>query len=220
MGNGGPGSRRGGLTGMAGVAGIAGMAGIAGIAGVLCAVAPAARAADAKTIAETVCAACHGADGNGVPGNPAPRLAGQQAKYLAKQLTEFASGARRHDVMTGIVATLDKSDFPDLAQHFSDKKLVLGRVGDPGLAEAGRKVYEDGNTESGVPGCQGCHGSKGDGNARFPRVSGQHMAYTLQQMADFRSGTRSNDRGKMMQVVAERMTDAEIRAVAEYLSGM
>jgi cytochrome c553 len=167
----------------------------------------------------TVCAACHGADGNSLAPT-FPKLAGLQEEYLAKQLKDYLAGKRKNEIMAPTIASLKADDVAGLAAHFAAQKPSPGKVEDAKLAEAGKKLYEDGNTESGVPACMGCHQPQGEGNARYPRLAGQHQTYTLQQMADFKSGTRANDRGKVMRAVAERMTDQEMKAVSEYIAGL
>jgi cytochrome c553 len=178
-----------------------------------------ANAADAKEIAATVCLACHGEGGNSVV-PMFPKLAGQQRDYLVKQLNEFISGKRKNEIMAPILATLNKSDVPDLAAYFAAQTQTPGATEDAALAEAGKKLYEDGNTDSGVPACMGCHLPDGKGNERYPRLAGQHQTYTLQQMADFKAGVRNNDKGKVMRAVAERMTEQEMKAVSEYIAGL
>ncbi len=176
-------------------------------------------AADAKQIASTVCVACHGEDGNSsVP--MFPRLAGLQVQYLAKQLNDYMSGKRKNDVMTPLVATLKSGDVADLAAYFAAQKPQPGTVQDAALAAAGKVLYEDGNTTTGVPACEGCHQPNGIGNARYPRIAGQHQAYTIAEMNQFKKGARTNDRAHSMRSVAERMTEQEIAAVAEYLAGL
>ena len=182
-------------------------------------VVPVAHAADAKELAATICAACHGADGNSVA-PMFPKLAGQQETYLAKQLNEFISGKRKNEIMVPIFANVSKSDVPGLAAYYAAQTQTSGEVADAALAAAGKKLYDDGNTESGVPACMGCHQANGMGNERYPRLAGQHQTYTLQQMADFKSGARNNDRGKVMRAVAERMTEQEMKAVSEYIAGL
>ena len=174
---------------------------------------------DAVTTATTVCAACHGPDGNSLAPN-FPKLAGQQQSYLEKQLNEFLSGKRKNDIMAAILPNISKDSVPALAAHFAGQKPAPGTVGDPGLVEAGRKIYEDGNTATGLPACQGCHLPKGEGNERFPRLAGQHQTYLLQELADFKNGVRTNDKGKIMRAVAERMSEQEMKAVSEYIAGL
>jgi cytochrome c553 len=100
------------------------------------------------------------------------------------------------------------------------QKPQPGTVQDAELAAAGKVLYEDGNTTSGVPACEGCHQPDGVGNARYPRIAGQHQTYTILEMTQFKKGTRSNDRSHAMRSTAERMTEREIAAVAEYLAGL
>lgn len=175
-------------------------------------------AGDPASIASTVCAACHGSDGNSVV--PVfPKLAGQHAEYLRKQLNDFISGKRENDLMAPIVANLSRDDVTGLAAYFAAQKAAPGKSEDAELASVGKKLYEDGNTSSGVPACTGCHQPQGAGNERYPRLAGQHQAYVLNELTIFKNGGRSNDKGKVMRSVAERLTEAEMKAVAEYLAG-
>lgn len=168
-----------------------------------------------------VCFSCHGVNGNSA--NPVwPKLAGQNAGYIAKQLSDFKAGKDRNDpLMMGQVASLSPQDMADLAAFFAKQKPSPGSA-DPTEVTIGEKIYRGGNSATGVSACMACHGPTGAGNpaAKYPRVSGQHAAYTEKVLKDFRSGTRKNDPGKMMQNVAARMTDAEIRAVASYMQGL
>jgi cytochrome c553 len=182
-------------------------------------VVPLPATADAPEIASTLCAACHGPGGNSLVAM-FPRLAGQQPDYTAKQLNEFLSGKRKNDIMVPILANIKADDVAGLAAYFAAQKPHSGPPLDAALATAGKKLYEDGNTDSGVPACQGCHQPGGVGNERYPRLAGQHAAYVAQQIANFKSGTRANDKGRVMRSVAERMTPQEMAAVAEYVSGL
>lgn len=180
---------------------------------------PAAWAADPKEIAETICMSCHGEGGNSVVPN-FPKLAGQHAAYLEKQLNEFLSGKRKNEVMAPFLDKFGKGDTAGLAAYYAAQQQTPGTIEDAKLAEEGKKLYEDGNTDSGVPACMGCHQPKGEGNERYPRLAGQYQVYTLQQMTDFKKGARNNDKGKVMRAVAERMTEQEMKAVSEYIAGL
>lgn len=172
-----------------------------------------------EMLVTTVCHACHMADGNSAA--PLfPKLARQRTEYLAKQLTDFVSGKRVNAVMAPFVPQIKAADIEGLAAYYSAQEPAPGVVADPALAEAGRKLYEDGNEETGVPACVGCHEAAGVGNERYPRLAGQHQAYTTQEMLEFKSGLRANDKGKVMRAVAERLSEAEIHAVSEYLAGL
>ena len=177
-----------------------------------------AKAGKAKAVS---CAGCHGADGNSA--NPAwPKLAGQHADYIAKQLADFKAGKARKDaLMAGQVASLSSQDMADLGAYYATKKGSQGAASKK-LAAAGAKLYRGGNKKKGVAACIACHGPTGAGNpaAKFPSLSGQHATYVEKAMKDFRSGARSNDMNKMMRNIAEKMSDKEIKAVASYISGL
>jgi cytochrome c553 len=184
------------------------------------AAAPAAPATAPATSVEAKaapCGACHGPNGNSL--SPIwPKLAGQSAAYLYKELVKFKNGERSDPVMSAQAASLSEQDMKDLAAHFAKQKQT-GGAASPELASAGDALYRRGNPESGVPACIGCHGPKGLGNAAagYPRVGGQQSGYVEGQLQKFRGGTR---KGPMMSVVAQRLTDEEIRAVASYLAGL
>lgn len=166
------------------------------------------------------CAACHGTDGNS-PVAAYPKLAGQHASYIVKQLQEYKSGVRKNEIMSGMVAALSEQDMEDLAAYFSAQALKVGSA-NPKTVSTGQRLYRGGNSESGIPACMACHGPAGTGNgpAIFPRVGGQHAGYTVAQLDAFREGRRANDPKRMMRDVAARMTPDEIQAVSEYLSGL
>jgi cytochrome c553 len=166
------------------------------------------------------CAACHGPAGNSA--NPTwPKLAGQGAPYIVKQLADFKAKKRNDPLMSSQAMALSSQDMDDLAAYFAAQTGSQGAA-DEKLVAAGAKLYRAGNKKKGVAACVSCHGPTGAGNpaAKFPRLSGQHAAYVEKAMKDFRSGARTNDMNKMMQLVAEKMSDAEIKAVASYISGL
>jgi cytochrome c553 len=167
------------------------------------------------------CAACHGADGNSV--NPEwPKLAGQHEGYLVKQLTYFKDGERVNETMKGMASNLTEQDREDLASYFSSQKVKIGAA-EPSLVEFGQKIYRSGNASSGVAPCMGCHGPNGAGNpaSNYPALRGQNAQYIENQLRGFASGQRHNENAKkMMQILASRMTDREIRAVASYIQGL
>ncbi len=183
----------------------------------LCSAAGPALASDPANVSATVCAACHGADGNST--DPTfPKLAGMDQEYLLRQLKAFLSGKRRDERMVGIVANVDTADFAGLASYYGQMKPMPGTVADAALAAKGKSVFDDGNTDSGVPACAGCHQPDGRGNARFPRLAGQHQAYVLKQLAEYRSGRRATD--PLMTTVSKRLTEDEAKALAEYIAGL
>lgn len=177
-------------------------------------------AAAGKTKAMT-CGACHGMDGNSmIP--TFPKLAGQHASYIEKQLAQFKAGERTDPTMSGMAAPLSAQDSADLAAFFSSQKKVVGAPADMEMAAAGKKLYEGGDAAKGISACMACHGPSGAGNpgAGFPALSGQHTMYVSKALNDFRSGTRTTDPQKMMRDVAVKMSDADIAAVAEYIAGL
>ncbi len=166
------------------------------------------------------CAGCHGVDGNSAAPN-FPKLAGQHAGYLLKQMQDFKNGKRKDPTMTAMVAPLSEQDMADLAAYFASQKIKSGKTAEDKL-ELGQMLYRAGNATSGVAACAACHSPTGAGNpqAKFPALKGQHAAYVVKQLKDFRNATRSNDAGSMMRGVAGKMTDAEIEAVAQYVQGL
>jgi len=166
------------------------------------------------------CGACHGADGNS-PTDGFPKLAGQHASYLLKQLKDYKDGKRTNALMAGQVAALSEQDMADLAAYYAGQTITKGAASDK-LLKAGASLYRGGNPANKISACIGCHGPTGTGvpEAKFPSLSGQHAAYLVVQMKAFRDGSRSNDAGNMMQNIAAHMSDAEIEAVSSVASGL
>ena len=171
-----------------------------------------------EAIAARVCVACHASDGTSPMPNT-PRLASQHATYLVKQMKDYREGRRTSEVMGNFVGGLTDEEIPHVAAYYAAQELIPGVVTDPSLLKLGRAVYEDGNPGSGVPACAGCHGDEGEGTRRFPRLAGQDVGYTLEQMRRYAAGERTNDRG-LMQTVADRMSEAETLAVAQYIASL
>jgi cytochrome c553 len=198
-------------------------AGVLTVSGAYASEAPTAKAdpAKAKQIVETICVGCHGTDGNS-PLAENPRLSGQHAAYLTRQLQNFKSGERANPIMMGMSAALTPEDMKNLGAYFSEQKSVpVGKEIDKELAEKGRKIYRGGIMSSQVPACVACHGQTGEGiPAQYPRLAGQHGGYIENQLKTFRAGERANDPNKMMRGVATRMSDADIKAVSEYISSL
>ena len=139
---------------------------------------------------------------------------------LAKQLLELANGTRKSEVMKPIAEKYTSAEHQALATYFSGQRRAPGTVTNPALVEQGRTLFHEGNKETGVPACAGCHKPDGSGTPRSPMIAGQDAAYTLQQLRNFDQELRANDRGRLMRTVAGRMTDEEMRAVSEYVAGM
>lgn len=181
------------------------------------------------------CGACHGADGNSMAPT-FPRLAGQNAKYIYKQLQDFKSGRRLNASMQGMVLPLTEQDMADVAAYFSEQKAGVGQA-KPDLVKKGEKIYRGGNAKTGLAACAGCHNPAGRGNAfaGFPHIGGQHADYIKAQLQAFRAAGRNdlgdavvkrgNDAAKAgesgpMQMVAAKLSDEEIDAVSSFISGL
>lgn len=178
-----------------------------------------------------VCSACHGADGNSVV--PIfPKLAGQNERYLIKQMNDIRSGARLVPTMTGQLDSMDDEDMANIAAYYVSQSTSGGQA-DPAKVALGAKVYRGGVSETGVAACGACHGARGGGNAPagFPALAGQHADYIAAELRSFRTGAensleenpggRTNDGdGRMMRDTALRMTDNEIDAVASFIAGL
>ena len=168
-----------------------------------------------------VCAGCHGADGNSLVGIW-PSLAGQNEKYLLKQLRLVKSGDRVIASMTGLLDNLDDSDLQDIAAFYQSNVNSIGVV-DESKVDLGRKLYYAGNLEKGVPACSACHSPKGLGNApaAYPLLSGQQPEYVAKALKDYRSGERINEEpSKIMAAIAYKLDDAEIDALSSFVHGL
>jgi cytochrome c553 len=202
-----------------------GLAVVVGLAALWSGAACAQDLARAEKIAGQVCAACHAADGNS-PAAANPKIAGQFVEYLSKQLVDFKpragkKPARASAVMNGMVAGISEADLKNLAAYYAGQKLKPAAAADKELASLGQKIWRGGIAASGVPACAGCHGPTGAGiPAQYPRLSGQFAEYLAAQLKAFKEGARANDPNGMMRGVAARMTEREIRAVAEYAAGL
>lgn len=181
------------------------------------------------------CGACHGADGNSMAPT-FPRLAGQNAKYIYKQLQDFKAGRRLNASMQGMVLPLADQDMADVAAYYSEQKAGVGQA-KPELVKLGEKIYRGGNAKTGLAACAGCHNPAGRGNelAGFPHIGGQHADYIKAQLQAFRAAGRNdlgdavvkrgNDAAKAgelgpMQMIAAKLSDEEINAVASFISGL
>jgi cytochrome c553 len=175
-----------------------------------------------KEKANQICQACHGLDGNGIPGQPVwPKLAGQHPRYIYKQLNNFKANERWNAQMSPMAMPLSDEEMRNLAAYYSSLDQT-GGTAEPDLVALGERLYRAGNPQTGVPACSGCHGPAGMGNnlARFPRISGQHSEYLDQTLKLFRSMERNNDPNGMMRGVAANLSDNEIAALSAYIEGL
>jgi len=175
-----------------------------------------------KQKANQICQACHGLDGNGIPGQPIwPKIAGQHPRYIYKQLNNFKNNERWNAQMSPMAMPLTDEDMRNLAAYYAGQEQSEG-VAEPELVDLGEQLYRAGNPATGVPACSGCHGPAGMGSnlARFPRLSGQFSEYTDQTLKLWRSKERNNDPNGMMRGAAANLTDQEIAALAAYIQGL
>jgi len=173
--------------------------------------------ARAKKIIGGSCFLCHGAEGESAS-EVFPRLAGQNAEYIAKQLENFKSGKRKSSAMAPMVAELSPDDMAALGRFYGSRPPHKEAPKDAPLAAVGQYIYSQGNRFSGVPACASCHGPDGAGSNALPRLAGQHAAYLDNQLKQFNKRERNNDNA-VMHTVVEKMTPLEMAAVSEYLSG-
>lgn len=165
-----------------------------------------------------VCGACHTNDGSrGSPANPI--LQGQHPDYLVKQLTEFKNDKRANPVMKGFASGLTEQDMKNVAAFYAGLQAKPGFAKSKESAALGEKIYRGGLADRSIAACAGCHGPSGAGiPAQYPRLAGQHGDYTYAQLVAFQTGTRKNS--PQMTGIAAKMTDKEIKAVADYIAGL
>ena len=168
-----------------------------------------------------VCVACHGQSGNESLLSNVPKLGGQSASYLLKQMVEIKSGVRAAPLMNGMLNTLDDQGLADVAAYYASLPAPQGAAEAENLAIA-EPIYKAGLASIGVAACSACHAPNGKGipEAGYPALSGQDVAYTEMQLKAFRAGERANDDAEIMRTISERLTDAEIAALASYVSGL
>ena len=183
--------------------------------------------AEAGKAKSATCVACHGVDGNStIPANP--KIAGQHEEYIFQQLKAFKLGmtsggkeGRNNPIMGGMVAALSEQDMKDLSAYYAGQKMSQGMTPESVVAE-GKKLYNQGDAERGIPSCSACHGPRGTGMklAGFPRISYQHAEYIKVSLEQFRDGTRNNDMNGMMRDIASKLTDKDIETISKYLGGL
>jgi cytochrome c553 len=175
------------------------------------------------------CQECHGHDGNandsgdGI-GNVGkfPKLAGQHSEYIVKQIRNFRSGARNNETMFIMARSVSDADVADIAAYFSSQKKMSGANGRANTL--GEALFVNGDNARNISPCTGCHGANGEGAAAngvvFPVIGGQHRRYLLKQLTEWKAGVRTNSPGGVMNKIAKTLSDAEIEALAEFVSGL
>ncbi len=164
------------------------------------------------------CASCHGAAGNSTI-SVNPKLSGQHEAYIVKQLTDFTGPARNNAVMTTFSKLMTADDMKNVAAYLAVQKPKAGAAKNKDIVKLGETIYRAGIAEKNVAACAGCHSPNGAGiPAQFPRIAGQHQDYTVAQLTSFRTGVRKNS--AQMTTIAKRMSDDEMKAVADYVAGL
>jgi len=168
-----------------------------------------------------MCTGCHGEDGNSVDPN-IPKLAGQYGMYISKQIRNYLSSSRSHQIMSSMAASVSDEDLADIAAFFASQPIMKGAH--PADNKLGKKLFENDDLSRMVVRCSNCHGSTGKGleaaNPVYPVIGGQHKEYLLAQLMNFRKGARNNSPGGVMNVTVHRLSDAELEALADYVSGL
>lgn len=170
------------------------------------------------------CASCHGPAGNSA-GAANPKLAAQHPDYLYKQLVNFKvkDGAKTPErpsaVMNAMAAPLTDEDMRNISAYIGAQTLKPATAKNKETVELGQKIYRGGIASKAVPACASCHSANGAGMpSQYPRIAGQFADYTEAQLVAFRSGARHNN--VAMTGVASRLSDAEIKAVSDYIAGL
>ena len=185
--------------------------------------APKADASKGGAIAQAVCAACHAADGNSI-GNTFPKIAGQHEAYLVKQLNNYKAQdgkepQRANPIMAVYAAALGPDDIRNVAAYFSGQAYKPATAKSKATVELGEKIWRGGILDKGVPACAGCHSPNGAGiPTQYPRLAGQWGEYNEAQLTAFKGGVRKNN--VAMAAIASRLSEAEIKAVADYAAGL
>lgn len=170
----------------------------------------------AEQIVAERCSLCHGKGGESASAIY-PRLAGQHAEYIARQLADFKSGRRSSETMKPQAESLTPEEMAALGAYFETRKAGGRRAQDGELVAVGKSIFAHGNRYSGLPACASCHGPQGHGTAQLPRLAGQHPRYVDDQLRQFNKRERTNDNA-VMHTVASRLTELETHAVAEYVA--
>jgi len=164
-----------------------------------------------------VCATCHGADGNSTA-SAYPKLAGQQALYIERQLKAFKDRQRddppARAYMYGFTSQLTPDMMKQLASYYAAQAPMSSKAGDESAMGLGKAIWEEGLPEHAVPACKICHGANAEGKDFYPRLAGQFPEYLLKQLLFFQSATRSN--APIMHGVTDAMTFSQMQAVASY----
>lgn len=168
-----------------------------------------------------LCQGCHGVTGLSVE-DLIPNLAGQYSAYLIKQVKNFRSFERKHQIMNAMATTISDEELLDVSAYFASQKQMKGNG--KGESQIAKNLFLKGDAARNIQACVTCHGENGKGKSpdvgTFPVIGGQHKAYLVMQLNNWRAGERANSEGNVMNTITKSLTDAEIEALAEYIAGM
>ena len=169
----------------------------------------------------TMCSGCHGEDGNSADPQ-IPRLAGQYGDYITKQMRNYLASTRSHQTMSGMAASVSDADLADISAYFASQAMMKGASHSNN--KLGKKLFESDDLQNMRVRCTNCHGTTGKGmtpgNPLYPVIGGQHKEYLLTQLKSFKKGIRNNSHGGVMNITVQRLSDAELEAMADYISGL
>ena len=173
----------------------------------------------AGKIKSRICQGCHGLDGNS-SSDLVPSLAGQYDEYIVKQMRNYQNGTRSHELMNGMAAPLSDQDLADIAAYFASQQVMKGSGGK--INERGKAIFMKGNLSEMVMSCQYCHGQNGKGldstTGMYPVIGGQHKAYLLKQLKEFREDDRVNSPNAVMNKTLKALSDEDLEALADYIA--
>jgi cytochrome c553 len=166
-----------------------------------------------------ICQGCHGMNGNSTD-EMIPKLAGQYDEYIIKQMRNYQAGTRSHEIMNGMAAPLSDKDLADISAYFAIQPMMKGDGSTP--SERGKNLFLKGNLSEMVMTCVYCHGEGGKGldssTAMYPVIGGQHKAYLLKQLKDFREDDRMNSPNVVMNRILRSLNNGDLEALAQYIS--
>ncbi|MBI5430084.1 MAG: cytochrome c4 [Nitrosomonadales bacterium] len=168
-----------------------------------------------------MCFGCHGEDGNSTDPET-PKLTGQYGSYITKQVRDYLSGLLTHQTMGPMAVNVDDEDLYDISAYFASQPMMKGAA--PSNNKLGKHLFENDDLPRMMVSCKSCHGITGKGlapgNPVYPVIGGQHRDYLLGQMLKFRKGIRNNSTGGVMNTTVHSLSDAELEALADYVSGL
>jgi cytochrome c553 len=168
-----------------------------------------------------LCFGCHGEDGNSLDPQ-APKLAGQYGIYISKQVRNYLASTRSHQIMTSMATTVTDEDLNDISAYYASQPMM--KSDSPSSNKLGKKLFENDDLSRMMVRCSNCHGTTGKGqnpgNPVYPVIGGQHKEYLLAQLINFKRGVRNNSPAGVMNTIVHRLSDAELEALADYVSGL